>query len=492
MQTDAGTTIDLSRYRRRLEAVTPIRLYGRVSQVVGLLVEIDGISGLLGELCHIERAGSEPVLAEIVGFRDERTVVMPFADLHGVQAGAQVTADGSTFAAPAGNELLGRVIDGMGRPIDDLGPLAAGVRRPLAGAAPHVLQRRTITETLTTGVRAIDGLLTCGKGQRIGVFAGSGVGESTVMAMIARHASSDVSVVALIGERGREVREFIERHLGPAGLARSVIVVATSDEPALMKLKAAQVATTIAEDFRDRGRDVTLLMDSVTRFAMAQREIGLAIGEPPTMKGYPPSVFSALSRLLERAGTSDKAAITAFYAVLVESDDLTEPVTDAVRSTLDGHIVLTRELAAQNHYPAIDVLQSISRVMPSVVDEPHAAAAARMRELLATYERSRDLVQIGAYQAGSDPRLDEALQHLEPMERFLRQTPGESSTLEEAKQQLSQAVEPLPVAAFGDSPAPPELLATQAGGPPGQPGVAPAASTDASPPPAPTAAPALE
>ena len=383
-----------------------------------------------------------------------------------------------------GDELLGRVVDGMGRPIDGHGPLAAGVRRPLAGAAPHVLQRRTITEALTTGVRAIDGLLTCGKGQRIGVFAGSGVGKSTVMAMIARHAASEVSVVALIGERGREVREFIERHLGPTGLARSVIVVATSDEPALMKLKAAQVATTIAEEFRDRGRDVTLLMDSVTRFAMAQREIGLAIGEPPTMKGYPPSVFSALSRLLERAGTSDEAAITAFYAVLVESDDLTEPVTDAVRATLDGHIMLTRELAAQNHYPAIDVLQSISRVMPSVVDAPHAAAAARMRELLATYERSRDLVQIGAYQAGSDPRLDEALHHLEPMERFLRQPPEESATLEQTKQQLSQAVKPVPAAAaLSASPAEtPELLAAQPAGPPEQPAVAPAVAANAPPP----------
>ena len=411
-----------------------------MSQVVGLLVEVDGVSGLLGELCEIERGDGTTLMAEIVGFRDARTLIMPFGEMRGVQAGARVTAAGSVFSVPVGDQLLGRVIDGLGNPIDDGDPIVGETREPLSGGSPHVLQRRSITEPLSTGVRAIDGLLTCGKGQRIGIFAGSGVGKSTVMAMIARHSASDANVIALIGERGREVRDFIEQHLGEDGLARSVVVVATSDEPALMKMKAALVATTIAEDFRARGGDVTLLMDSVTRYAMAQREIGLAIGEPPTMKGYPPSVFSSLSRLLERAGTAQVGAITAFYAVLVEADDLTEPVTDAVRATLDGHIVLTRELAALNHYPAIDVLQSISRVMPSIVAEQHAAAAGRLRELLATYERSRDLVQIGAYEAGSDPKLDDAIRHMEGIERFVRQRPDEHATLDGTIEQLQQTV----------------------------------------------------
>lgn len=430
----------LRRFGERLQSVNPIRVRGRVSQVVGLLVEVVGISGQLGEQCRIDCPGQSPVLAEIVGFRDQRTLLMPFGDLRGVQAGAVVTTDGGVFSVPVGERLLGRVIDGLGRPIDGRGAIGGSYRQPMSGATPHVLQRRTIAEPLTTGIRAIDGALTCGKGQRIGVFAGSGVGKSTIMAMIARHAASDVNVIALIGERGREVREFIERSLGPEGLARSVVVVSTSDEPALMKMQAAMVATTIAEEFRTEGRDVTLLMDSVTRFAMANREIGLAIGEPPTMKGYPPSVFSALSRLLERAGTADKGTITAFYAVLVEADDLTEPVTDAVRGTLDGHIVLTRELAAQNHYPAIDVLQSTSRVMPSIADPGHLAAAGRLRELLATYERSRDLVTIGAYQAGSDPRLDQALLHLPAIERFLRQDPDDAQDLATTVVQLIEAV----------------------------------------------------
>ncbi|MEZ4502244.1 MAG: FliI/YscN family ATPase [Dehalococcoidia bacterium] len=431
---------DLTRFHERLRYVNPIRVRGRVSQVVGLLVEVEGISGQLGEQCRIERAEGEAVLAEIVGFRDQRTLVMPFGDLRGVQSGARVTTDGGVFSVPVGEELLGRVIDGLGRPIDGLGPLGGAYRQPLGASTPHVLQRQTIQEPLTTGVRAIDGVLTCGKGQRIGVFAGSGVGKSTIMAMIARHAASDVNVIALIGERGREVREFIERSLGPEGLSRSVVVVSTSDEPALMKMQAALVATTIAEEFRAEGLHVTLLMDSVTRFAMANREIGLAIGEPPTMKGYPPSVFSALSRLLERSGTADDGTITAFYAVLVEGDDLTEPVTDAVRGTLDGHIVLTRELAAQNHFPAIDVLQSTSRVMSSIVSEEHLVAAGRLRELLATYERSRDLVSIGAYRAGSDPRLDRALRHLPAIERFLRQRPDDAQDLETTVAQLIEAV----------------------------------------------------
>ncbi len=432
----ADSSVDLVRYRDRLVAVNPVISHGSVRHVVGLLVEVEGMAGQLGELCRINRAGTEPVLAEIVGFREQRTLVMPFGDLRGVQSGARVTADGGLFTVPVGDQLLGRVIDGLARPIDGKGPIVGSARQTLEAGAPHALQRRTISEPLSTGIRAIDAALTVGKGQRIGVFAGSGVGKSTVMAMIARHSSADVNVIALVGERGREVREFVERALGEDGLARSVVVVATSDEPALLKMQAAMVATTIAEAFRAHGRDVTLLMDSVTRYAMANREIGLAIGEPPTMKGYPPSVFSALSRLLERAGTSDEGTITAFYAVLVESDDLTEPITDAVRGTLDGHIVLTRELAAQNHFPAIDVLQSTSRVMPSIVPQVHLDAAGRLRELLATYERSRDLVTIGAYQAGTDPRLDEALQRLPAIEGFLRQRPNDAQLLDTTVRQL--------------------------------------------------------
>ena len=436
--------VGLERYHSLLRTVTPIRVRGRVSRVVGLMVEVEGIPSLLGEMCRIERVGESPVLAEIVGFRDGGALLMPLGELRGVQAGAHVISDGALFAVPVGPELLGRVVDGLGRPIDGRGPLASTLRQPLSGGSPHVLTRRTIAEPLTTGVRAIDGLLTCGKGQRIGIFSGSGVGKSTVLAMIARHSSTDVNVIALIGERGREVREFIDRNLGPEGLARSVVVVSTSDEPALLRMKAALVATAIAEEFRALGRDVTLLMDSVTRFAMAAREIGLAVGEPPAVKGYTPSVFAQLSRLLERSGTSEEGTITAFYTVLVESDDLTEPVTDAVRSTLDGHIVLARSLAEQNHYPAIDVLQSTSRVMASIVDADHAAAAARLRELLAAYERSRDLVSIGAYERGTDAVLDDALDHLPAIEGFLRQGPEDSGSLEETVAGLSEAVRPVP------------------------------------------------
>jgi flagellum-specific ATP synthase len=432
---DRAPTIDLARYRDVVSMLHPMRVRGRVSQVVGLLAEVEGIPGRLGEVCTIDRLGGAPIQAEIVGFKNERTLVMPLGDLRGVQAGARVQSHGGLLNVPVGDEVLGRVLAGHGR-----GQVAAALRPPRAGGSPHALERRMIEDALSTGVRAIDGLLTCGLGQRIGIFAGSGVGKSTLLAMIARHASTDVNVIALIGERGREVREFIERDLGPDGLARSVVVVSTSDEPAPMRLNAAWVATTIAEEFRARGLHVTLMMDSVTRFAMAQREIGLALGEPPTMKGYTPSVFSQLSRLLERAGTAERGTITAFYTVLVESDDLTEPVTDTARATLDGHIVLSRQLATQNHYPAIDVLASVSRVMPAITTPEHRATAARLRELLARFERSRDLVQIGAYERGTDAALDEALEHLPAIEAFLRQTPEEFDDLEGTIHRLRAAV----------------------------------------------------
>ena len=449
---EAEVAFDLARYRSLLPLASPMRVTGRVRQVVGLLAEVEGIPGRLGEVCSIERPGEEPVLAEVVGFRDRRSLLMPLGELRGVQAGARAVSGGQLFAVPVGPELLGRVLDGRGRPIDGGGPLAAAYRPPRFGGAPHVLLRRTITEPLSTGVRAIDGLLTCGRGQRIGVFAGAGVGKSTVLGMIARHASSDVNVIALIGERGREVREFIERDLGPEGLARSVVVVSTSDEPAPLRLSAAWVATTIAEEFRARGLQVTLLMDSVTRFAMAQREVGLAIGEPPAVKGYTPSVFAQISALLERAGTSDQGTITAFYAVLVEQDDMNEPVSDAVRGTLDGHIVLSRELAAQNHYPAIDVLASVSRVARQIVSPAHQRAADRLRELLAAQHRVRDLLAIGAYQPGSDPMVDEALRRMPAIDEFLRQSADEWDGLDPTVARLSAAVGLDPAA--GAQPAP--------------------------------------
>ncbi|MFA7297239.1 MAG: FliI/YscN family ATPase [Dehalococcoidia bacterium] len=439
--TEAELRVDYGRYRAIVQGLDTVRVTGRVQQVVGLSMEVDGLSARLGDVCSIERVGEPPIQAEIVGFREGRTLVMPFGDVRGIQTGARAISQAEQFRVPVGNTLLGRVLDGLGSPIDGLGPLAAPMRPPFASATPNVLSRRPIDTPLTTGVRAIDGLLTCGQGQRIGIFAGSGVGKSTVLGMIARHASSDVNVIALIGERGREVREFIERDLGPAGLARSVVVVSTSDEPALLRMKAAWVATTIAEEFRDRGLGVTLMMDSVTRFAMAQREIALATGEPPAVKGYTPSVFATLSKLLERTGTGVQGAITGFYTVLVEGDDLSEPIADAVRGTLDGHIVLSRALAAQNHYPAIDVLGSVSRVMPSITPPEHRDVAGRLRALLATYERARDLVTIGAYERGTDAQLDEALNRLPAMEAFLRQRSDEWDTLDDTLAQMRAAVE---------------------------------------------------
>jgi len=420
--------IDLNGWCQALRELTPLRRTGRVTQVIGLTLEAEGLAARVGEICYLSSSGPKArTVAEVVGFRGNRLLLMPLGELPAIRPGSQVTASGRVFTVPAGEELLGRVLDGLGRPVDGKGPLYASHRCFISNDPPHPLNRTRIQEPLCTGVRAIDGLLTVGKGQRIGIFAGSGVGKSTLLGAIARaHGSEmDVSVIGLIGERGREVREFIERDLGPEGLARSVVVVSTSDQPALVRLKGAWVATALAEHFRDQGRDVTLLMDSVTRFAMAQREVGLAIGEPPAAKGYTPSVFALLPRLMERAGTSDRGTITAFYTVLMEADDLTEPITDTVRSVLDGHIVLSRQLAAKNHYPAIDVLGSVSRVMNQVTDAEHQAAAGELREVLATYDSARDLVEIGAYAAGSNPRIDRALRLLPRVNEFLRQRPDE-------------------------------------------------------------------
>lgn len=433
---------DLLKYRDWLRDVAPIRCQGSVVQVVGLTIEAQGLNSQIGELCSIYPARtSEPVMAEVVGFRDEVTLLMPLGEMQGLRPGTPVVASGRLFAVSVGSALLGRVVDGLGRPIDGK-PAIFGARcYPQSSHAPHPLRRIPISKSLCTGVRAIDGVLTCGKGQRIGIFAGSGVGKSTLLGSIARHTRADVNVIALIGERGREVQEFIERDLGKEGLARSVVVVSTSDQPALLRIKGAWVATAMAEYFRDLGMDVAFLMDSVTRFAMAQREVGLAVGEPPAMKGYPPSVFALMPKLMERTGTSEKGTITGFYTVLVESDDQTEPITDTVRSILDGHIVLSRDLAAENHYPAIDVLHSVSRVMPAVTTKEHQAAAGALREALATYEKAKDLVNIGAYVAGSNPRIDAALALLPGITAFLRQPPGEAGTLDETVARLTALFE---------------------------------------------------
>ena len=414
--------INLERYRNAVATCVPVRTEGQVVQVIGLTIEAQGLMSRVGELCslHIEN-GRYPITAEVVGFKGDRVMLMPFAEVAGIQPGTRVTSRGRLFSVPVGPELLGRVIDGLGRPIDQLGPLGVHQHQPLLNDPPAPLRRPRIVHPLATGIRAIDGLLTVGKGQRLGIFAGSGVGKSTLLGMIARNSEADVNVIALIGERGREVQEFLERDLGERGRARSVVVVATSDAPALIRLKAAWVATGIAEFFRSRGLHVNFMMDSVTRFAMAQREIGLAVGEPPALKGYPPSVFALIPKLLERTGTSEEGTITGFYTVLVEGDDLTEPITDTVRSVLDGHVVLRRELAAQNHYPAIDVLASVSRLMTAVASKEHLAAAGRVRELLAAYENARDLINIGAYVSGSNPTIDQAIALMPEIVAFLRQ-----------------------------------------------------------------------
>jgi len=412
---------DLTACQVLLDRTPTLRLAGRVTQVVGLTIEGQGLDCQIGEVCKIEIASGETLQAEVVGFRNERALLMPLGEMLGIQPGSPILPLRTVFRTPVGDRLLGRVLDGLGRPIDGKGALRLADTAPTHNSAPHPLHRRPIREPLVTGVRAIDGLLTCGKGQRMGIFSGSGVGKSLLLGSIARNSHSAVSVIALVGERGREVREFVENDLGAAGLERSVVVVSTSEQPPLVRLKAAWVAMTIAEHFRDQGLDVTFLMDSVTRFAMAQREVGLAIGEPPANKGYTPSVFALLPKLLERAGASQHGTITGFFTVLVEGDDFNEPVCDAARSILDGHIMLTRELAARNHYPAIDVLQSVSRVMPAITAPAHRQLAGAARRLLASYERARDLINIGAYVSGSDPEVDAALKCTPALTAFLQQ-----------------------------------------------------------------------
>jgi flagellum-specific ATP synthase len=427
--------LDLSPHRQLVGRSSGLKYQGRVVQVVGLSIEVEGLRLPLGEICHLypERAsaGASRITAEVVGFRENRLILMPFAETHGVRPGTAVFPSGRGFAVPVGEELLGRVIDGLARPIDGKGPLNTSRMARITDAPPSPLGRLPIRVPLATGVRALDGMLTCGKGQRLGIFAGSGVGKSTLLGMIARNCEADINVIALIGERGREVQEFIEHDLGPVGLARSVVVVSTSDQPALQRLKGAWVATAIAEWFRARGHQVTLMMDSVTRFAMAQREIGLTVGEPPVARGYPPSVFAMLPRLLERAGTSDKGSITGLYTVLAEGDDMQDPIADTVRSILDGHIVLSRTLAQENHYPAIDVLQSVSRLFNTLSTPDHLAASGVVRDAMFAYQQARDLINIGAYVAGSNPQIDRALRLQPHIQSFLRQAPNNPTDMAE-------------------------------------------------------------
>ena len=414
-------------YRHRLEEIDPIVQRGEILNIVGMVMESRGPSVAIGDLCHIfvedaRKAGR----AEVVGFRNNRVLLMPLHEMTGYHPGARVVASREKLSLTVGQELLGRVLNGLGMPIDDRGLQLGRERRSIYHESPHPLKRRPIREPLATGIKAIDGLITIGKGQRMGIFAGSGVGKSVLLGMIARNTSADINVIGLIGERGREVREFIERDLGEEGLRRSVVVVATSDEPPLLRVKAGLVATTIAEYFRDQGKDVLLMIDSVTRIAMAQREIGLAIGEPPTTKGYTPSTYALLPKLLERAGNSEAGSITGLYTVLVEGDDLSDPVADTARSILDGHIVLSRELANRGHYPAIDPLQSVSRVMPQVVPREHLQLSKRILRILSNYREAEDLVNIGAYVKGSNPDIDEALRYIRAINAFLQQEMTES------------------------------------------------------------------
>jgi flagellar protein export ATPase FliI len=416
--------LELDRYFEEIEKACPVQVRGRVTEVIGLVVRASLSQAFIGELCLIHNPRLRaPVKAEVVGFQADEVLLMPIGNLTDIGPQSEVVGTGECLCVPVGPSLLGRVLNGVGEPmdVDVRGPLVCSQQSPIYAAPPDPLKRQRVTRPVSTGVRAIDGLLTCGEGQRIGLFAAAGVGKSTLLGMIARHTDAEVNVITLVGERGREVRDFLEHDLGPEGLKRSVIVCATSDEPSLVRLKAAYVGATIAEHFRDQGKRVMLMMDSVTRFARAQREVGLACGEPPARAGYTPSVFSQLPKLLERAGNSDKGSITAFYTVLVAGDDMNEPVADEVRSILDGHIILSRELAGQGHYPAIDVLQSVSRVMTTVAEADHCQFAARLREVLATYERNKDLILIGAYEKGSDARVDYALRMIDRINAFLRQ-----------------------------------------------------------------------
>lgn len=433
--------IGLEKYKKEIAFLDLLKPIGKVTEVVGLTVEAKGIGVPVGEICFLETGGTnQGVEAEVVGFREEKTLLMPLGEITGVRPGSRVFPRRKVLGVKVGPELLGRIVNGLGEPLDKKPFLLSGEGYPVNNAPPCPLARQRIQKVLATGIKAIDSLITCGQGQRLGIFAGSGVGKSTLLGMIARYSTADVNVVALIGERGREVLDFIQKDLGPEGLQKSVVVVATADQPALIRIKGAFVATSIAEYFRDQGKNVLLMMDSLTRFAMAQREVGLAIGEPPTSRGYTPSVFTLLPKLLERAGNTETGSITGLYTVLVDADDLNEPITDAARAVLDGHIVLSRELAHRNHFPAIDVLNSVSRLMPEIVTPEHLELAGKLRDLLAAYQEAEDLIQIGAYQRGTNPRVDAALKYYDAILTFLQQKIGEHFSWEECLALLAQTL----------------------------------------------------
>jgi len=436
------TEINLSKYRNALEHLNLIKYSGRVSKVIGLTIESEGPAVELGEVCDIFPLKSDiPIKAEVVGFKGETVFLMPLGEMSGIGPGSKVVATGHELHVDVGENLLGRVLDGLGHPIDGKGKPVTNKKYSADNDPPNPLMRDRILDPLPLGVKAIDGLITCGRGQRIGIFAGSGVGKSTLMGMIAKNTTADVNVIALIGERGREVREFIENELGEEGLKKSVLIIATSDKPALVRVKGALLATSIAEYFRDQGKNVVLMMDSLTRFSMAQREIGLAVGEPPVTRGYTPSVFAVLPRLLERAGNSEKGSITGLYTVLVDGDDFNEPISDAVRGILDGHILLSRRLAHLGHYPAIDVLGSVSRVMPQIVQDEHLEASRRFKEIMATYSEAEDLINIGAYAKGTNPKIDEAIEKYPIYMKYLSQGMHERSTYNESVKLLKELSE---------------------------------------------------
>lgn len=426
----------ITKYERAIDRIVPIKTIGRITDVTGLKIQSNGPISSVGDLCLID-TGEQLVKAEVVGFSKSKTLIMPLSDLQGIAPGQKVTNLRRPLEVSVGDALLGRMISGDGTPIDGKGRLICDDVYPADREPPNSYKRKRISEPISTGVRALDGVLSVGKGQRMGIFSGSGVGKSTLMGMIARNTSADVNVIALIGERGREVRDFLERDLGEEGLKKSVVVVVTGNEPPLLRIRGAYIATAIAEYFRDQGKDVMFMMDSVTRFAMAQREVGLSIGEPPATRGYPPSVFSMLQKLLERTGSGEKGSITAFYTVLVEGDDVNEPISDTVRGVLDGHIVLSRHLANRNHYPAIDVMGSISRLMSEIAPEEQKAAAGKLREVLANYTDAEDLINIGAYVRGSNPKVDEAISKIDAVNGFLKQGIFEKSSFDQASSELS-------------------------------------------------------
>ncbi len=430
------------KYHKTLSNVNITNLTGTVSKATSMLIESLGPEVHVGELCRLTtHSGDKPVLAEVVGFKDKKTLLMPIADMHGISPKSEVIATGQPLKIKLGMSLKGRVLDGLGNPMDNKGPIDYDEKRPIYNDAPEPLDRPLIVDHISTGVRAIDSLLTCGKGQRIGIFAGSGVGKSTLLGKIAKSSKADVNVIAMIGERGREVREFIENNLGDEGMKKTVVVAVTSDKPVVVRLKGAFVATTIAEYLRDKGMDVMLLVDSVTRLANAQRELGLSLGEPPTTRGYTPSVFSVLPRLLERTGLTSKGSITAMYTVLVDGDDFNEPISDTVRSILDGHILLSRKLAAQNHFPAIDILNSVSRCMVDIVSSGHLQAAQRLKTVYAVYKEAEDMINVGAYVSGKNKRIDYAINKYDNVMEYLKQDVGEHSKYEDDLDKLISMME---------------------------------------------------